>query len=372
MFFIRNRRRPAPSTSRRARPHLETLEDRTTPAHLFVNTLSQTIDPTDNLLSLREAIAAVNSGNLSQLSTAEKGQVATAEGQLGTNDTIKFQVTGTIGLNQELTLSRDVTIRGPGGTSLTVSGQGVCRVFTVGAGVHATISDLAIANGKGIDGGGILNDGTLELTNCTLSGNSASFGGGIYNSGTLALANCTLSGNSATSNGGGIFNDDTLELANCTLSSNSASRDGGGIYANNYSVTTLDNCTLSGNSAREVGGGIYNSGTLELANCTLSSNSASYGGGIYSYGGGIGNYGAMTLTNCTLSGNSAVYGGGIGNYDGSTATLINCTLSSNSAYSYGGGIYSYGPLAMINCTLSGASASSGGGIWNDGTLTLTS
>src|SRR5262245_60136825 len=110
MVSIRNRRRPAPSTSRRARPRLETLEDRTTPAHLFVNTLSQTIDPTDNLLSLREAIDAVNRGSLSQLSTAEKGQVATAQGELGTNDTIEFQVTGTIDLEQELTLSRDVTI----------------------------------------------------------------------------------------------------------------------------------------------------------------------------------------------------------------------------------------------------------------------
>src|SRR5262245_62573523 len=119
MFTIRNRRRPAPSTSRRARPRLETLEDRTTPAHLFVNTLSQAIDPTDNLLSLREAIEAVNRGNLSQLSAAEKMQVFTEQGELGTNDTIEFQVTGTIGLTGQLILSRDVTIRGAGSTFLT-------------------------------------------------------------------------------------------------------------------------------------------------------------------------------------------------------------------------------------------------------------
>ena len=88
MFSIWNRRRPAPSTSRRTRPRLEVLEDRTTPATLYVNTLSQAIDPTDNLLSLREAIDAVNRGSLSQLSTAEQGQVSTAQGALGTNDTI--------------------------------------------------------------------------------------------------------------------------------------------------------------------------------------------------------------------------------------------------------------------------------------------
>jgi RNA polymerase sigma-70 factor (ECF subfamily) len=54
---IWSRRRPAPSTSCRARPRLETLEDRTTPATRFVNTLSQAIDLTDHLPSPREAPA---------------------------------------------------------------------------------------------------------------------------------------------------------------------------------------------------------------------------------------------------------------------------------------------------------------------------
>ena len=88
MFSIWNRRRPAPSTSRRTRPRLEVLEDRTTPAFLFVNTLGEGIDHNDGLLSLREAIDTVNRGDLSQLSAAEKMQVSTAQGALGTNDTI--------------------------------------------------------------------------------------------------------------------------------------------------------------------------------------------------------------------------------------------------------------------------------------------
>jgi RNA polymerase sigma-70 factor (ECF subfamily) len=52
---IQNRERPARSTSRSARPHLETPEDHTATAHPFVKALSQSIDQTDNLLSLREA-----------------------------------------------------------------------------------------------------------------------------------------------------------------------------------------------------------------------------------------------------------------------------------------------------------------------------
>src|SRR5262245_43321470 len=65
MFSVRNHRRPARSNSRRARPRLEVLEDRTTPAQLFVNTLADTFDHNDGQLSLREAIGAVNSVSLS-------------------------------------------------------------------------------------------------------------------------------------------------------------------------------------------------------------------------------------------------------------------------------------------------------------------
>jgi hypothetical protein len=55
-------------------------------------------------------------------------------------------------------------------------------------------------------GGAIANYGTLAITNCTLSGNSAGVGGGIWNnSGTLAMTDSTLSANSALLYGGGIY-----------------------------------------------------------------------------------------------------------------------------------------------------------------------
>ena len=60
-------------------------------------------------------------------------------------------------------------------------------------------------------GGGLSNvlAGTATLTNCTVSGNSASKGGGVYNGvhdnrrTTLTMTNCTVSGNSAAGNDGG-------------------------------------------------------------------------------------------------------------------------------------------------------------------------
>jgi parallel beta-helix repeat protein len=207
-------------------------------------------------------------------------------------------------------------------------------------------------------GGGIYNGySALTLSNCTLSGNAASFGGGIFSYGVATLSSCTLSGNSASVSGGGIKGLATL--TNCTLSGNTASGLGGGIYGG----ATLTNCTLSGNSASS-GGGIY--GLATLTNCTLSGNSAGFGGGICTDA-----YHAATLTNCTLSGNSASLGGGIKG----TARLTNCTLSGNSA-SRGGGIFSDAYLAarLTNCTMSGNTAGIGGAIYNydrGGTLALT-
>ena len=90
------------------------------------------------------------------------------------------------------------------------------------------------ASGLDDDGGGIFNDGTLTVTNSTLSGNSAGWGGGIANvsSGTVTVKDSTLSGNSASEDGGGgIANiNGTVTVKNSTLSDNSASEDGGGWY----------------------------------------------------------------------------------------------------------------------------------------------
>jgi hypothetical protein len=143
-------------------------------------------------------------------------------------------------------------------------------------------------------GGGIYNDhATLTLNNCTISGNLASVGGGIFNDGfqgnaMLTLNNCAVTGNSIDFSGGGIFNDGqqggsgTLEITNSTLSGNSALF-GGGIANNGFGgngVVTLKESTLSGNSANQGGGGIYNvgknfgGGTVSIANTIFKTGAA--------------------------------------------------------------------------------------------------
>ena len=178
-------------------------------------------------------------------------------------DTINFAagITTITLTSAELLINKNLTISGPGANLLTVqrsaaSGTPNFRIFNIASG-NVTISGLTIANGNISEsrGGGILNSGTVTITNSTISGNSNSGGGG---------------------NGGGILNSNggTVTITNSTISGNSAS-DGGGISNDNGGTVTITNSTISGNSSNRRGGGIFNGGgTVNITNSTISGNSA--------------------------------------------------------------------------------------------------
>ncbi|WP_207680126.1 Ig-like domain-containing protein [Desulfonema magnum] len=81
---------------------------------------------------------------------------------------------------------------------------------------------------SGLEGGAILNKGTLTVIGTTLTGNSAVKGGAIYNAGVLTLMNSTVSGNSANL-GGGLCNEGKARIIFSTIAENEA-RKGGGIF----------------------------------------------------------------------------------------------------------------------------------------------
>src|SRR5207244_4135800 len=98
----------------------------------------------------------------------------------------------------ELLIARNLTVQGPGAGILTISGNGASRVFEVRAAVN--LSGMTISKG----GAGILNHGTLTLSNCTVSNNRGSdAGGGIYSDtgGIVTIKNASsVTGNSILGN----------------------------------------------------------------------------------------------------------------------------------------------------------------------------
>jgi hypothetical protein len=305
----------------------------------------------------------------------------------------------TILLVTMLTITEDLSIVGAGKDNTIIDGNHATRgfYFRPRTGTHS-LSHLTIRNTRVTretdpiiqplrngNGGGILNESDLTLTEVQVVNGEALQGGGIYNmlaftdaDQTLVIPSLTLQSvlimdNTGTSQvfgdgGGGLFNGSLLSGVGVTLKGNRAVQ-GGGLYNNSYYSVSLSQFEISNNIAK-FGGGFFNdlgprTGSITLNQGVIRDNTAECcspwtgdstgGGGIYNndgamalnqvslinnastssggYGGGLYNWKNMTIENSTLQGNKAAYGAGIytGNYDGqpSTVVITNSTLSGN-------------------------------------------
>ena len=197
------------------------------------------------------------------------------------------ELTGTILLTNPLPAiqsGEEIEIIGPGATTLTVSGGNsptVGSVFQVSAGAESYIYGLTIADGNGVDGGGIYSGGALTVNNCTLSGNFASSNAGAIagETGSLTIAESTFYNNSTTNNAGAVLGGPSVPLAvsGSTFYSNSAGSNAGGILA--YAALAVSDSTFYNNSASGDAGGILTDSVFTASNSTFDSNSAVYGGG---------------------------------------------------------------------------------------------
>jgi hypothetical protein len=170
-------------------------------------------------------------------------------------------------------------------------------------------------------GGGLFNNGgVVVLTRTNLTGNAAGGGGGLANQGgTVLLTQALVVRNEALSRtrGGGLLNTGTLTLTETTLANNRAET-GGGLAASGTELVT--NTTVADNEAA-VGAGIFQSdGTLTIVTTTFARNHAVVEGG--------GLFGRMvTLTNVTLTDNFGGRGGGLAG----SAVLLNTLLARNTS-----------------------------------------
>ena len=151
-------------------------------------------------------------------------------------------------------------------TALNSGGGGVTNLDGV-----MTLSNSIISNNTVYSGGGVNNNGgTLTLNNDTITDNIAVNGGAVSTINyfgttaitTTTMTNCSLSGNSASGNGGGIYDTDgTLNVSGSTISGNTASGNGGGIY--NTVTMTLSSSNVAGNTSLD-GADINNTSTGTL------------------------------------------------------------------------------------------------------------
>ena len=328
------------------------------PPPLFVvDTLDDTVNTSDEVTSLREALSLSN-------------PPANADDPLF----IEFDSSltgGTILLDLgELIIDKRVILTGFAGDPITIDALLQSRAIhieeTAGA---VTLQGLNIVRGSASgNGGGIWSESnqTLFLEDSSISSSSAtSAGGAISAAGDVRIVRTAVTGNQSDAWAGGIRASGDVHLTDSAVNGNTASSGVGGILA---SEVTMIGSMVNGNiaSGNNASGGGISADSVTLTNSTVSGNSTS---GNYADGGGI-SADSVTLTNSTVSGNSTsgnyADGGGI---RASSVTLTNSTVSGNSTsgnYADGGGIRAESSVTLTNSTVSGNSTSGnrsdGGGI----------
>jgi hypothetical protein len=357
---------------------IEMLEDRSVPATFNVNTfldtaaanLSLGIDSSGNT-SLRSALQAINNQGGSHRVEVPSGTylISQALGDLLVNGS---------------PAKAQVEIVGAGRDTTFIDGQNATRVLRVFTGNSLSVSALTVQHGRASvsgnvygRGGGVYAQGTFTATNSAFLENSVpddGFGGGgaiAAEGGTVTVSRCTFTGNSAegSSDGGavrigslGLLNNGTI--SDSTFTGNSANL--GGAICHDGQILTMTDTVISNNTSRGGGGGIGNRAgdVLNLARCTITDNQASFGNTLVGVGGGVLNSsGIVTIDDSLIARNSSDAGGGI--FSGGAQLSVRRTiLDSNTASSSssGGAIDSGGPLTMIACVISNNFASSGGGL----------
>lgn len=220
------------------------------------------------------------------------------------------------------TLARGVTIHWAGGDA------NPARVLAVYG--NLTMQGVTLSGGRSV----------AETTNSADQPYTLARGGGLAVWGPARLTRCTVADNRCAGDagasrdrgayGGGIYADG-LEMTDCVISGNTASgygAAGGGVY----SVGGAANATGRGNDA-------------VLSRCTISGNRVTaqhaYGGGVFTLSGGPTNLATMYLTNCTIARNLVednpdlpqagqyYYRGGGLYMGGGSLAAISCTIAEN-------------------------------------------
>ncbi|MGA3170095.1 MAG: choice-of-anchor Q domain-containing protein [Chthoniobacteraceae bacterium] len=223
------------------------------------------------------------------------------------------------------------TQRGSGGSSIAGG------VSTRGPSASLTIARSIISGNHAIAGGG--------------SSKGTAWGGGVYSGPYLNVSQTTISNNSAV-NGGGMYvygspSPTNAIISGVTISGNKAAT-GAGLQFGFFATATVENCTIANNSAQTAGAGIEDQGgTLSIYNDTVAGNSVSSSKG---EGGGldVNNFlDTVNIVSTIIANNHAHNGADLFSGDSSFVTasydLIRSTPISGSITDNGNNLYNENP-----------------------------
>jgi predicted outer membrane repeat protein len=328
----RRRFRPGKSHGRIApAAFVSPLEPRVMLSAITVNTAADNTT-SDDLLTLREAVAVLNDGNIADgvgglggrlLTAAETAQV-NLDQQPGLNDQILFSAAvdgAPILLGSQLTIGRSVTFVGNGASNTILDGQDATRlIHSQGTNQFLGILGMTLRRGSAIGsrfgseaGGGaiaITNGSVLMVSDCVFSDNSArnAPGGAIAAVNTeVRVSHCFFNGNSTDGDearGGAIYSSiDKVSIFGSTFTNNSTTGDisHGGAVSNPGGKVTVVQSTFVGSSivGDSTNGGAINAHELEIYQSTITANSSEFG-----LGGGIFATTSLTVFNSIIAGNT--------------------------------------------------------------------
>lgn len=267
----------------------------------------------------------------------------------------------------------NLTIQGPSGRNVVVSGNSVGRVFyDSGGGGVLTLNGFEVAYGQTVGKGGcIYATGDLYLSSMTASHCHANYAGGAaWGKGNVKVVHSTIYANTAGWGGGGIgVLQGSLVMSDSIVTFNSAASLGGGIYNRGSGDFTIESTSITHNHGFGGGGVISGGGTLKMTNVVIDHNTSDgEGGGLWASG--ISEVTASLITNNAATG----LGGGIFT-TGTGLYVTGSTIADNGNgnTTSGGGIAAIlygkdklGPdtsyVTINNSTISGNQAQSAGGV----------
>jgi parallel beta helix pectate lyase-like protein/polymorphic membrane protein len=219
----------------------------------------------------------------------------------------------------DILIDKNITIIGKSNGKTIINANKTGNIFNIAYNGTLTLINITLTNGIGYNGGAIINNGELTITNCNFINNLAEDGGNggaIYNDGTLIVTNSIFTNNTAA-NGGAIYNTGgNMIINNSIFKDNKAFETGGaissgsggngwGFFSSNYPMI-ID----------------YNDYDILIINSIFTNNTAYDGGAIYN------NQGYMLVENSTFTNNTADSSSAIFN-SGRNMTIIGSNFTNN-------------------------------------------